>query len=78
MIRCDVCGELILGIIDRDERIHSFKVNGLVPDKMLHCDNACKQAMVNAGKDWRQLPAGPLRTAYETASAEGDDRETDG
>lgn len=61
---CDVCGKYILPI-DPEERVNTFSCAGFARE--LHCDNACKlilQAAFKAG-DWKQLPDGPLRTAFE-------------
>lgn len=63
---CDVCGKYILPL-DPDERVNVFSVPQ-IPGKELHCDNACKQAIMNCGGDWRNLPNGPLRKAYEAAA----------
>lgn len=68
MIRCDVCGELILGILDETERIHTFSVTSI--SRKLHCDNACKQALIDAGTDWTKLPDGPLRRTFEKHHAD--------
>ena len=62
--KCDVCGKFILPI-DPDELVHTFTVKGI--DRDLHCDNKCKQLLIDAGKDWRKLPDGPLRKAFEEA-----------
>lgn len=62
--RCDVCGNYILPI-NQEERVHTFRVGGL--DRDLHCDNACKAAVLEMTEhqDYTRLPPGPLRTAYE-------------
>ena len=62
--KCDVCGRYILPI-DPDELVHTFKVSGI--NKDLHCDNACKQKIIDCGSDWNKLPEGPLRKAFEEA-----------
>lgn len=62
---CDVCGQYILPI-DPEERVHEFTVKGI--EWVLHCDNACKQKVIEAGTDWTKLPEGPLRRAFETAA----------
>lgn len=64
---CDVCGKYILPL-NPDELVNTFSV-AQIPDKELHCDNACKDAVLNCGGDWQKLPDGPLRKAYEEAAA---------
>lgn len=62
--KCDVCGNYILPI-DPDELVHYFGVAGI--EGKLHCDNACKQKLIDCGEDWTKLPDGPLRRAFEQA-----------
>lgn len=62
--KCDVCGKFILPI-NPVEMVHSFSVKGI--DQTLHCDNGCKEILLKAGKDWKKLPDGPLREAFEKA-----------
>lgn len=64
--KCDVCGKFILPI-DPDERVNHFRINGI--ENELHCDNACKQILVDCGKDWTKLPDGPLKNVFEEAHA---------
>jgi len=62
-LRCDVCGNYIL-LSDYE----GFDATGI--DGELHCHvPKCKQAIIDAGKDWTKLPAGPLRRAFEDAWA---------
>ena len=61
-LSCDVCGKYIL--LDEYEE---FSVS--VIDQRLHCHaSTCKQIVIDAGTDWHNLPAGPLRAAFESAS----------
>ena len=60
--KCDVCGKYILPI-DPDERVNEFGIKGIA--QTLHCDNTCKQKLIDAGKDWKKLPDGPLRKVFE-------------
>lgn len=63
---CDVCGEYILPL-NPNERVNSFGVNGI--EETLHCDNKCKELLLNIGKDWTQLPVnGRLYKAFKEAS----------
>lgn len=65
--KCDVCGTFILPL-DPDELVNTFSVSQ-IPGRELHCDNKCKQAILDCGGDWQKLPIGPLREAYEEAAA---------
>jgi hypothetical protein len=65
--RCDVCGDYILPI-DPQELVHCFSVTGIEAE--LHCDNACKQKLIDCGNDWTKLPDGPLRKTFEKAAAQ--------
>ena len=60
--KCDVCGKWILPI-DPDELVHTFSVKGI--DQKLHCDNKCKQKLIDCGNDWQELPDGPLKTVFQ-------------
>ena len=57
---CDVCGTYILL-----DTITKFNVPGI--EEMLICHTKCKQTLIDCGSDWRKLPAGRLRTAFEDA-----------
>ena len=59
---CDVCGKYILPL-DPEERINPFSVRGI--EKRLYCDNACKKILIDCGKNWKRLPDGPLKRAFE-------------
>ena len=62
--KCDVCGDYIL----LDKSINPFGVKGI--DRELHCHDKCKDAVLATNKDWRELPVGPLRTAFEEVEKE--------
>ncbi len=64
--KCDVCGNYILPIIDifgEPEMVHSFGITGIAQE--LHCDNTCKKLLEGADGDWKKLPSGPLKKAFE-------------
>ena len=63
---CDVCGKYILPLIPI-EFVNTFSI-AQIPFKELHCDNACKEAVLKCAGDWRKLPDGPLRKVYEEAA----------
>ena len=69
---CDVCGKHILPI-DPDEMVNKFIIAGFWRE--LHCDNACRELVEQAlcQKDWRLLPEGPLRKAFEEQDEEVDE-----
>ena len=60
-VRCDVCGEYILPIFD--ESVNPFTIPGV--SGTLHCHDKCKQTLIDAGRDWKKLPCGPVRTLFE-------------
>ncbi|MEK9207944.1 MAG: hypothetical protein AAB922_05650 [Patescibacteria group bacterium] len=64
---CDVCGEYIL----LDPHLERFSVNGI--ERELHSHTRCRPAVetMSAAQDYRLLPPGPLRRAYEEADAAG-------
>ena len=61
---CDVCGKYILPL--GDEGVNWFRCGGV---RDLCCHNACKAPVLEMTekKDWKVLPAGPLREAFEVA-----------
>lgn len=61
--KCDICGDFILP--GMSESVNPFKCKGI--KHMLHCHDDCKPKVVKAleAKDWKMLPKGPLRTAFE-------------
>lgn len=62
--RCDVCSDYIL----LDKSINPFSVTGI--EQELHCHDRCKLIVLDAmsKQDWKLLPMGPLREAYEGAN----------
>ena len=60
--KCDVCGCYILPLNPK-ELVHTFKVKGI--DKDLHCDNSCKQKIIECKSDWKKLPEGPLKKVFQ-------------
>jgi len=64
---CDVCGFYILPI-DPNERVNCFGVKGIKEE--LHCCNKCKKIVLECKGDWKKLPDGPLRKAFEKADKE--------
>jgi hypothetical protein len=57
--KCDVCGKYII----TDISINPFSVAGI--DGTLLAHDQCRDAVIAAGKNWTQLPNGPLRQAFE-------------
>ena len=62
---CDVCGKYILPIDpESDELVNCFSMKGI--KETLHCDNKCKQLLLNINNDWTKLPKeGRLYKAFE-------------
>ena len=63
--RCDVCGGFIL----IDVSMNPFRVKGC-PDE-LHAHDKCVEPTkaAFAAKDWKMLPEGPLREAFQKQEA---------
>lgn len=73
-VLCDVCGmycvtEMLLG-----EGIEQFSIKGIA--NMLHCDEKCKQVLIDCGSDWTKLPNGPLRKVFEDQEAKNASKES--
>ena len=62
--KCDVCGQYILGLTE-DDLAHPFKLSTF--NNLLHGCNICIKIVkeLDGGGDWKRLPDGPLRRAYE-------------
>lgn len=70
---CDICGSFILpGMSDS---VNPFKCKGV--KEMLHCHDDCKPKVLEAlkTKDWKMLPRGPLRMAFEQDEKKGEKNE---
>ncbi len=68
---CDVCGEHIFPI-DPEERVNTFTMS-VIPGKTLMADNKCAAAVESISQttgDWKQLPQGPLRRAFQKHAQE--------
>lgn len=68
--KCDVCGHHILGLTE-DDTMSQFKVPGIA--RTLHChDRKCRASVEEMVKtqDWKGLPEGPLRAAFQEADTE--------
>jgi len=65
---CDICGKYILPL-DPKERVNCFGIKGIT--ETLHCDNKCKELLLNIKKDWTQLPKeGRLYKAFAETNEE--------
>jgi hypothetical protein len=62
-LMCDVCGQFILPLFD--EGFERFGVKGI--DNELQCHIKCKESIIQAGTDWKNLPEGPLKKAFTDA-----------
>lgn len=61
---CDICGEYILL-----DPVESFSVKGIKGTLFAHSPK-CWDALQECDKDWRRLPVGPLRKAFEKGGGE--------
>lgn len=59
---CDVCGNYILGLWEKD-KVHPVKIKGI--DMMVDCCYKCIEVIKNCNGDWKKLPDGRLRRAFE-------------
>ncbi len=73
---CDVCGDLMLAEMLVNKPVEQFKVKGC--DTMLHCHDKCKKAIKSCDGDWRKLPDGPLKKAYQKCQKEIDSEKSGG
>jgi len=64
---CDVCGQYILGLTE-DDLVHPFKLS-VFKNRLDGCNVCIKIVKELDGKDWKSLPDGPLRKAYEKFEA---------
>jgi len=60
--KCDVCETYILGLLP-DDMIYPFKCSGI--DQELHSCKNCKKLLLEIKGDWKKLPNGPLRRAFD-------------
>lgn len=63
---CDVCDKYILPLIDKEgnnEMVNCFRIKGI--NKDLHCHNDCRKLLISIGKDWKKLPDGNIKRAFE-------------
>lgn len=60
---CDVCGDYIIS----DKSINPFSIKGI--EGTLCCHDDCKPKVLRAFEmnDWRFLPEGPIRKAFQEA-----------
>jgi len=62
---CDVCGVYILGLFEKD-LVYPVKIKGIA--KMIDCCYKCIELIKNSDGDWKKLPEGRLRRAFEDAN----------
>jgi hypothetical protein len=63
---CALCGETFLAEILLGTHVSVLEVEGFNKDLCFH--KKCVEVLKQNGKDWRSLPDGPLRRAYEKAA----------
>jgi len=71
--KCAVCGKPFLVEILMGQPVQSFKIKGIAEMLYAHqkCADLLKKIMDSDAKDWRELPGGPLRTAFEEQEKTG-------
>jgi hypothetical protein len=67
---CAVCGKSFIAEIIGDAKVRVIEVDGIDGDLCVHDD--CMPALEGARDRWEELPEGPLRAAYERATATRD------
>ena len=65
---CALCGEGFMLEILMGKSVQTVEIEGMDKDVCLH--GKCYDVLKKNGSDWRTLPEGPLRRAYETASSQ--------
>jgi hypothetical protein len=63
---CALCGDTFLAEILMGKRVQTVEIEGMDKDVCLH--DKCLTVLKKNGSDWRTLPEGPLRRAYEKAA----------
>ena len=61
---CALCGDTFMLEILLGKRVQIIEVEGMDKDVCVH--DKCLTVLRRNGPDWRTLPEGPLRRAYET------------
>ena len=67
---CALCGDTFLAEILLGKKVQTVEIEGMDKDVCLH--SKCFEVLKKNGPDWRNLPEGPLRRAYEKAAQKGD------
>lgn len=65
---CAICGETFIAEILFGKRVQTIGVEGFDKDLCVH--DKCMKVLETNGPDWRTLPDGPMRRAYEKAAAQ--------
>lgn len=63
---CGVCGDGFMTEILLGQRVQMIEVDGFDKDICVHAK--CLKTLEANGSDWRTLPDGPMRRAYEKAA----------
>lgn len=64
---CAVCGDGFMLEILMWKRVQTIEIVGMDKDVCVH--DKCLAVLQRNGPDWRTLPDGPLRKAYEKAAS---------
>lgn len=65
---CALCGDTFMAEILMGSRVQTVEIEGMDKDVCLH--QKCLTVLQKNGSDWRTLPEGPLRRAYEKAHSD--------
>lgn len=64
---CGLCGKSFVLEILLGREVHTIEIDGFNADVCLH--GKCLEILSECRDDWRKLPDGPIRKAYETEHA---------
>jgi hypothetical protein len=67
---CALCGDTFMLEILLGRNVQTVEIEGFDKDVCLHLK--CVEVLEKNGSDWRTLPDGPLRRAYEKAASTTD------
>jgi len=65
---CALCGDTFMLEILLGKKVQRLEIAGMDKDVCVHAK--CLTVLEKNGPDWRTLPEGPLRRAYEKAATE--------
>jgi len=69
---CALCGDTFMAEILLGKKVQTVEIEGMDKDVCLHAK--CLKVLKQNGPNWRTLPDGPLRRAYEQAAGGAGER----